>query len=99
MGDDILILDQAKMTTQLFKKLENNDPYMLKLFKSVYLNLQDGKPLDSLLKEIDPNLSLKPSKRASSRAQYPKLNVKIEAEKSTSIQDEIFSLISLKKEI
>lgn len=72
---------------------------MVKIFKSTFLGLQDEKSLESLLLEISPSLSLKPTKAASSKTQYPKLHVKIDLDRNLPLQDEIFSLLSLKKEV
>ena len=43
MGDDILHFDQAKIKDQLFKIIDQNpknDQYMVKIFKSVFVNMQ-----------------------------------------------------------
>ena len=99
MGDEILRMDLESLNNKLFAAIESwknpADKFMVKIFKQVYLNLQGEKNLDELLKDVDPSLQL--SKESSMKTQFSKLQVSIDSKQNLPIQDEVFSLISLKQ--
>jgi hypothetical protein len=97
MGDEILNLDLQSIGKKLFALAENskNDQFMLKVFKSAFLNLHCPKTLEELVQAFDNKLSVKPTREA----RYPKLHVNMDQETNLPIMDEIFWLVHLKKEL
>ena len=99
MGDEILKMDLESLNNKLFAAIESwknpADKIMVKIFKQIFLNLQGEKNLDELLKDVDPSLQL--SKESSMKTQFSKLQVSIDSKQNLPIQDEVYSLISLKQ--